>query len=101
VLNSRGAAEITDFAPEKGGKAKKQALSKQVQQKATSKAGQLVNYRADLLNLRTACKLKLPHLTERRADQAASAERQKEKQPDETKTELLLKCQHQDWMLEV
>jgi hypothetical protein len=38
-----------------------------------------MNYRADLLNLRTACKLKLPHLTEGGADQAAAAERQKKK----------------------
>jgi hypothetical protein len=42
-------------------------------------AGQLVDYRADLQNLRTTCKLKLPHLTERGADQAAAAERQKKK----------------------
>jgi hypothetical protein len=67
-----------------------------------------VNYRADLLNLRTACKLKLPHLTRGGADQAAASERQKRKkkkkkitQPlGETATELLLKYQHQDWMLE-
>jgi hypothetical protein len=50
--------------------------SKQAQLKATSKAGQLVDYRADLLNLRTAYKLKLlPHLTGGGADQAATAER--------------------------
>jgi hypothetical protein len=36
--------------------------------KATSKAGQLVDYRDNLLSLRTACKLKLPHLTEGGAD---------------------------------
>jgi hypothetical protein len=51
----------TDPAPEKTGKAKKQVTSKEVQKKATSKAGQLVDYRNDLL--RTACKVKLPHLT--------------------------------------
>jgi hypothetical protein len=61
-----------------------------------------VDYRADLLNLRTACKLKLPHLTEGEADQAAATERQKKKTlltselPGETTTELLLKYQHQD-----
>jgi hypothetical protein len=33
--------------------------SKQAQQKATSKARQVVDYRADLLNLRAAFKLKL------------------------------------------
>jgi hypothetical protein len=43
--------------------------SKQAQQKATSKAGQLADYRADLLNLKAAFKLKLPHLTGRGADQ--------------------------------
>jgi hypothetical protein len=63
-----------------------------------------VSYRADLWNLRTAYKLKLPHLIEGRADKAAAAERQKKKNttqpPDNTMTELLLKYQHQDWMLE-
>jgi hypothetical protein len=40
------------------------------------------------------------------ADQAAAAERQKKKKvptgqlPGKTKTELLLKYQHQDWILE-
>jgi hypothetical protein len=63
-----------------------------------------VDYKTDLLNLRTACKLKLPHLTEGGVDQAAAAERQKKKKnttqlPGETMTELLLKYQHQDWML--
>jgi hypothetical protein len=48
--------------------------NKQAQQKATSKAGQLVDYIADLLNLRTAFKLELPHLTGGGADQAAAAE---------------------------
>jgi hypothetical protein len=41
--------------------------------------GQLVNCRADLWNLRTTCKLKLPHLTEGGTDQAAIAEQQKKK----------------------
>jgi hypothetical protein len=63
-----------------------------------------VDYRADLQNLRTTHKLKLPHLTEGGADQAAATERQKKKNttqsPGETTTELLLKYQHQDWMLE-
>jgi hypothetical protein len=65
-----------------------------------------VDYRADLQNLRTACKLKLPHLTEEGADQGAAAERLTKKTPPtnqplgETTTELLLKYQHQDWMLE-
>jgi hypothetical protein len=49
--------------------------SKQAQQKATSKAGQLGDYRADLLNQRAAFKLELPHLTGGRADQTAAAER--------------------------
>jgi hypothetical protein len=47
--------------------------SKQEQQKTTFKAGQLVNCRADLLNLREAFKLELPYLAVR-ADQAASTE---------------------------
>jgi hypothetical protein len=38
-----------------------------------------VDYRAALLNLRTACTLKLPYLTGGGADQAAAAERQKNK----------------------
>jgi hypothetical protein len=65
-----------------------------------------VDYRADLLNLRTTCKLKLPHRTGGGADLAAAAERQKKKtrltgeSPGETTTEFLLKYQHQDWMLE-
>jgi hypothetical protein len=35
-----------------------------------------VGYRADLQNLRTIYKLKLPHLTEGGADKAAAIERQ-------------------------
>jgi hypothetical protein len=50
-----------------------------VQQIATSKAGQLVDCRDDLLNLRRACNLKLPHLIEGGADQALATERQKKK----------------------
>jgi hypothetical protein len=64
---------------------------------------QVVDYRADLLNLRTAYKLKLPNLTEGGDDQAAAAERQRKnttQPPDKTTTELLLKYQHQDWILE-
>jgi hypothetical protein len=38
-----------------------------------------VGYRDDLLNLRTACKLKLLYLTEGGAEQAAAAARQKKK----------------------
>jgi hypothetical protein len=38
-----------------------------------------VGYRAVLWNLRTIYKLKLPHLTERGADQEAASERQKKK----------------------
>jgi hypothetical protein len=38
-----------------------------------------VDYRANLLNLKTAYKVKLPHLTEGEADQAAASERQKKK----------------------
>jgi hypothetical protein len=65
-----------------------------------------VDYRADLLNLRTTYKLKLPHLTEGGADQAAATERQKKKTlptnqlSHKTMKELLLKYQPQDWMLE-
>jgi hypothetical protein len=36
-----------------------------------------VDYKAELQNLRRACKVKLPHLTEGGADQAAASERQK------------------------
>jgi hypothetical protein len=38
-----------------------------------------VEYKTDLLNLRTACKLKLSHLTGEGVDQAVIAERQKKK----------------------
>jgi hypothetical protein len=64
-----------------------------------------VGYGADLLNLRTACKLTLPHLTGGDADQASATERQKKitlptRQPPGETTELLLEYQHQYWMLE-
>jgi hypothetical protein len=67
---------------------------------------QLVDYRADLLNLSTACKLKLPHLTEGGADQAAAAERQKKKHYPQAnhlarlQQSFCLKYQHQNWMPE-
>jgi hypothetical protein len=57
-----------------------------------------------LWNLKTTYKLKLPQPTEGGADQAAAAERQKNKNiiqpPGKTPTELQLKYQHQVWMLE-
>jgi hypothetical protein len=63
-----------------------------------------VGYRAHHWNLRTTQNLELPHLTEGGAEQAAAAERQRKNwqnspTPGKTKTELLLKYQHQDWML--
>jgi hypothetical protein len=48
----------------------------------------------------------MPHFTEGGVDQVAVTERHKKKtlltnqNPGETTTELLLKYQHQDWMLE-
>jgi hypothetical protein len=45
---------ISDLAPEKGHKAKKQAPNKPTQWKPNSKAGRLVGHRADLQNLRTS-----------------------------------------------
>jgi hypothetical protein len=101
-LQQGACRQNTDPAPEKGDEAKKQSPSKQAQRKATSKAGQLVDYRADLLNIRTAWKLKLLHLTKGGADQAAAADRQKKKTlpinqlPGKTTTELLLKYHHQE-----
>jgi hypothetical protein len=65
-----------------------------------------VDFRTDLLSLRGAYKIKLPHLIGGGADQAAAAERQKRKtklisqSPGESTIELLLISQHQDWMLE-
>jgi hypothetical protein len=65
-----------------------------------------VDYRDDLLNLRTAYKLKLLHLTRGKDDQATAAARQKKQtlptsqSQAETTIELLLICYHQDWMLE-
>jgi hypothetical protein len=70
----------TVLALKKGGKAKKQAPSKQAKQKAKFKTGQLVGSRADLLNQRTTLKLELPHFTEG-DDQPVAAERQKKKKP--------------------
>jgi hypothetical protein len=64
-----------------------------------------VVYRADLWNPRTTYKLKRPHPTEGGADQAAASKRQKKEKnnttqpPGKSMTELLLKYQHQDWML--
>jgi hypothetical protein len=60
-----------------------------------------VDFRAYLLNLKTACKLKLPHLNGGEANQAAAVERQRNitlltsQSPVETTTELLI-CHHQD-----
>jgi hypothetical protein len=45
---------ISDFTPEKGHEAKKQTTSKPTQRKPNSKAGQLVDHRADVRNLRTS-----------------------------------------------
>jgi hypothetical protein len=56
------------LAPEKWVEANKQAPSKPTQEKPNFRAGWLLGYRADLWNLRTTYKLKLPHLTEGRAD---------------------------------
>jgi hypothetical protein len=106
-----GGADRTLTLPQKKGAGQRNKPhhrnpSKQVQQKDTSKVGQLVDYKADLPNLRTACKLKEPYSSEGGVDQAATAERQKNKTPltsqslGKTTTELLLICQYQDWMLE-
>jgi hypothetical protein len=79
-----------------------------MQQKPNSKAERLVVYRADQ-NLRTTYKLKLSHPTEGEDDHAAALKerrRRRKKTPSTTQpagkttTELLLKYQHQDWMLE-
>jgi hypothetical protein len=48
--------------------------SKQIQQQATSKAGQVVDCRADLLNQRAAFKTVLLHLAGGGADQTAASE---------------------------
>jgi hypothetical protein len=99
--------QLTDHwpSPEKGSEAKKQDPLKQAQQKANSKAGQLVGYKADSgtwgehwnLNCHTS-------LTEELTKQLLLNNRRKKKNstqpPGETMTELLLKYQHQDWMLE-
>jgi hypothetical protein len=77
--DSRELADGSLTFPRERGKANKQAHSKPTQQKPNSKAGQLVGNRADLQNLRTTYKLKLPHPTKGGADQAAASERQKKK----------------------
>jgi hypothetical protein len=56
-------------------------------------------------NLRTTYKLKLPHLTEGGGQLPLKDRRKKENKnttepSDKTTTELCLKYQHQDWMLE-
>jgi hypothetical protein len=53
-----------------------------------------VGYRALFQNLRTI--YKLPHLTEELTKQLPLKDRKK---TGETKTELLFKYQHQDWMV--
>jgi hypothetical protein len=71
-----------------------------MQQKSNSKAGWLVGHRADFLNLRTS------HTSLRKElnKQLQLKDRKKKtgeplQPPGKTKTELLLKYQHQDWML--
>jgi hypothetical protein len=80
--------------------AKKQAPNKPTQRKPNSKAGQLVGHRTDLRNLRTSH----TSLREELTKQLSLKDRKKKTgefphQPADTKTELLLKYQHQDWML--
>jgi hypothetical protein len=50
-----------------------------------------VDYRADFLNMSTAYKLKLPHLSEGGVDQAAGAERQKKGKKHYPQTNNLLR----------
>jgi hypothetical protein len=92
--------QISDLAPEKGDKAKKQNPNKPTQRKPNSKTGCLVVHRADLQNLRTSHTSLRKELTK----QLLLKDRKKKtgmspQPPGETKTELLLKYQHQDWML--
>jgi hypothetical protein len=74
---SRGLTDESLTLPQRKGvrqrKQEERKQSKHAQQKPNSKAGQLVDYRSDSGTL----KLKLPHLTEGGADQAAVTERQK------------------------
>jgi hypothetical protein len=63
-----------------------------------------VGYRAVLQNLRIIYKLKLPHLTEGQLIKQLLLKGKKKtgetpQSPDKTKTEPLLKYQHQDWRL--
>jgi hypothetical protein len=93
----------TDLDKQKEGETKKQIPSKQVQQNVTSKTRQLVDYRADLLKLRTAYKLKChTSLREKMTKQLLLKDRRikPRKSPGETMKELLLICEHQVWMLE-
>jgi hypothetical protein len=88
--------------PRERDKVKKESPSNQAQQKLNSKGGKLVDNTSYLCNLKTTCKLKLPHFTERGADQTDADERQKKNlstQPHGIMAELLLEYQHQDWML--
>jgi hypothetical protein len=71
--------------------------NKLTQWKHNSKAGWLVGYRTDLWNLKSHTSLK-----EELTKQLPLKDRKKMKslpQPPGEITELLLKCQHQDWML--
>jgi hypothetical protein len=91
--------QITDLAPGKGGEVKKQTSSKQAQQKVNSKAGQLVDCRADLQNWGQHTNLNChTSLREELTKQLLLKDRRKKKktlptgQPSgETMTELLLK----------
>jgi hypothetical protein len=62
-----------------------------------------VSYRADLWNLWKSFKLKLPHLMKEELTKQLLLKDGSKKNtiqpPGKTRTELLLKCQHQDWMM--
>jgi hypothetical protein len=67
--------------------------------KTNSKAGQLVGHRADLWNLRTSHTSLREELTKQLPLKDMKKIGESPQPPGKTKTELLLKYQHQDWML--
>jgi hypothetical protein len=98
--------KISDLEPEKGNEAKEQALNKPTQQKPNSKARWLVSYKTVLQNRRTVTNSNCHTSPREELTKQLPLKDQKKKKngetpqpPDKTKTEPLLKYQHQDWML--
>jgi hypothetical protein len=102
--DSRGPADGSLTLPQTRGKAKKQSPSNQAQWKPNSKAGQLMGSRADSGTWGQHTNLNgYTPVREEPTKQLPLKDRRKKKKTTKphggTMTELLLKYQHQDWML--